>query len=321
MLTRFRYSRVMGHLFSLAAELNRQGVKTVVNIVDCPAPYLELLPRYWQFFPCIAESRPGEILRLARSYRIDLLHLHDLSLISMAQKLLHALRIPCGLTLHGELPPAANLSMLPGLSFLITSSPAASRLPAALRQKLYFIPEGIELEAYQPGPKEGFRITFIGEEGGFTSEGALEMLKAAGLADLELELVCPEPLPLLKGHFHGWLLDCATVLKGSQVVIGQNRGLLEGMACGNAALIMGRSYRGIFNPAPEPAAALFPDLSGKGNDPPCYRSIFYDLSALLKDRARLESLQQQSRKFVRENCDLRLIAEQTHRLYRQAAWR
>lgn len=319
MLSRFRYSGVMGHIFSLAAGLNRQDVKAVVVITDCPSGYLEQLRRYQQQFPCFAENRPEEILRLARHYRFDLLHLHDLSLAGTAQRLLRSLRIPCGITLHEKLNPPVNLASLQSLSFLITPYPAATGIPAWIRQKPVFIPEGVDLETYRPARKEGFKITFIGEKGGFTGEGAMALLKAAGLAGLEMELICPEPLPLLKGHYYGWQSNSAAVLSGSQVVVGRFRGLLEGMSCGNAALIMGQSYRGMFDPSSYPEALSFPDLSGEGVDPPCYRTIFFDLSTLLKDRPLLESLQQQGRKFIRENCDLRLIAEHTHRLYRQVA--
>ena len=321
MLSRFHYSGVMSHVLSLAAGLSRMGVKAVVIITHCPSSYQEQLRRYQQHFPCFAESRPENILRLGRHYRVDLLHLHDLSLARTAQRILQTLRIPCVATLHEELSPAVNLSLLPGLAYLITPYPAARGIPPGLRHKLVFIPEGVDLESYRPAPKEGFKVTFIGEEGGFTAEGATAFLKAAGLADLELELICPQPLPLLKGRYHGWLLNSSAVLAGSQLVVGRYRGLLEGMACRNAALVLGRSYRGLFNPSPHAPGLPFPELSGEGEEPPCYRSIFFDLSSLLKDRALLESMQEQGRKFVQENCDLRFVAEQTYRLYRHAAGR
>ncbi len=307
----------MNHILSLAAGLTRQGVKAVVAISDCPHPYQEQFHYYQQQFPCFAESRPDEILRLARHYRFDLLHLHDLSLAEKAQKLIRTLRIPCGATLHEQLDLRENPTPLQNFSFLITPCPEVPSIPAGLRQKALFIPEGVDLELCRTATKEGFKITVIGEEGGFTGAGATALLKAAGLADLEVELVSPGPFPLIKGRYYGWRLNSSVVLGGSQIVVGRRRSLLEGMACENAALIMGRGYRGIFDPSTYPAALSFPDLSGAEAEPPCYRTIFYDLSTLLKDRPLLESLQQRGRKFVRENCDLRLVAERTHLLYRR----
>ncbi len=316
MLSRFRCSGAMNHIFSLAAGLKRLGIEAIVVITHCPPHYLDQIRYYQQFFPCFAESMPENILRLARRYRFGLLHLHDLTLTGITQKLLHSLRIPCVATLHGMPDSALNPALLKNISFLITPHPFAE-VPTWLSRKTVFIPEGVDLDMYRPARKEGFKITFIGEEQGFTPEGAAALLKAAGLADLEVELLSPRPLPLLKGRYHGWPLDSAAVLSRSQVVAGRFRGLLEGMACGNAALIMGQSCGGIFNPASYPTVLPFPDLSGKIGETPCYRTIFFHLTDLLKDRPLLESLQQQGRKFVRENCDLRLVAERTCRLYRQ----
>lgn len=318
MLNRFRCSGAMSHLFSLARELNRLGAETVVVITHCPPHYLDQIRYYQQFFPCFAESMPENILRLARRYRFDLLHLHDLSLAGITQKLLYTLQIPCGATLHGAPGAPPDPALLQNLSFLITPHPQAV-IPAWLSKKAIFIPEGVDLDMHRPAAKEGFRITFIAEERGFSPEGAAVLLKAAGLADLEVELLSPEPFPLLKGRHYGWPLNNAPVLARSQVVAGRYRSLLEGMACGNAALIMGRSYGGIFDPASSPAAIPFPDLSGKSGEAPCYRSIFFHLTTLLRDRPFLEPLQQRSRKFIRENCDLRLAAERTFQLYRRVA--
>lgn len=318
LLGRFRYSRAMNHIFSLATELNRQGATAVVVITHCPPEYLDRMHSHQYYFPCFAENRPEYILRLARHYRFDLLHLHDISLAEIMQKLRRTLHIPCGITLHGRDSGAFERIPLRDISFIITPYPAPAEPPAGLRQKVHFIPDGIDLENSRPAKKEGFKITFIGEENVSAGDGATALLKAAGLAGLEVELICPKPLPLLRGRYHGWPLNSSAVLAGSQIVVGQLRGLLEGAACGNAALILGQSYRGLFDPFLYPDALSFPDLSGAGAESPCYRSIFFDLSALLRDRPLLESLQLQGRRFVRENCNLRLVAEQTCRLYRRA---
>ncbi|NMD42821.1 MAG: glycosyltransferase family 4 protein [Firmicutes bacterium] len=319
MLSHFRYSGVMSHILSLAAALGRQDFEMVVVITGCPPAYLDPLRRYQRHFPCFAESRPGEILRLARNFRIDLLHLHDLAAIRSAERLLRFHTVPCGVTLHDRTPLFANPSLLPPFSFLITPQPRAGDIPSRFCERTFFIPEGIELQELQPLEKEGFRIAVVLEEGSFSSAGSTALLKAAALAALEVDLICPQPLPLLGGRSHGWPLDRSAVFGQTQIVIGQGRCLLEGMACGNAALIMGQNYGGLFKPQEQPVSPLFPDLSAGSGEPPCYRSIFFDLATLQKDRLLLESLQQQGRKFIRENCDLRLIAEQTGSLYRQAA--
>ena len=315
MISHFRQSRMMNHIFSLAAELNRQGYETAVVVAGCPAAYRDLLRRYHRLFPCFAEDAPGEILKLLRYYRPQLLHLHALPPGDTLARLLHACPVPWGLTAHDRSLPAGPFAASPGPSFVIMPHPAAAALPAALQEKTCFIPEGIDLEEYRPLEKEGFKAAFILEQDNPENEAGAVLLKAAALADIEVELISPRPLPLLKGRFHGWPLECSAVLGRSRIVVGRRRGLLEGMACGNAALIMGRGYGGIFTPQQHRAALPFPDLSGERAEAPCYRSIFFDLAALLKDRPLLQSLQEQGRKFIRENCDLRLVAERTGRLY------
>lgn len=317
MISRFRCSGVMSHLLSLTAELNRLGSEAVVVITDCPAPYREQLRRYQRYFPCFTENRPEEILSLARYYRPELLHLHALPSGGTLARLFHLLPLPWGLTLHDQPFPSAKIALLPAPSFVILPHPAAA-LPAALQQNAYFIPEGIDLQRSRLSEKKGFKVALILDEENGADEGSAALLKAAALADLEVELISPRPLPLLRGNYHGRPLDCAEVLLKTQITVGHGRALLEGMAWGNAALIFGRSYGGLFDPRGYPAR-LFPNLLGEGDEPPCYRSIFFDLSTLLKNRPLLESLQQQGRRFVRESCDLRLITEQTSRLYNLAA--
>ncbi|HHW73814.1 MAG TPA: glycosyltransferase family 4 protein [Firmicutes bacterium] len=317
MLSRFQYSRTMNHIFSLAAALNRQGITAAVIITGCPEAYRDPLRRYHRLFPVFAESQPAEIARLARRYRPELLHLHALPSGDTLPRLLRSLPIPWGITLHERWDPAEGFAALPAPSFLITSHPAATGVPESLRPRTYFIPEGIDLEEYHPLEKRGFKVTLILDQVNAEEETSAALLKAAALADIEVELISPRPLPLLKGRFHGWPLGFPAPLGESQIVIGRRRALLEGMACGNAVLIAGRGYGGIFKPQQHPASLPFPDLSGEMDEPACYRSIFFDLSTLLKERSLLRSLQQQSRKFVRENCNLRLTAEQTGRLYRE----
>ena len=319
MVSSFRHSRMMNHMLSLAAELNRQGIEAVAVISGCPDAYRDPLRRYQRLFPCFAENSAEEILRLLRYYRPEILHLHAFPPGELLLRLLRDRPVPWGLTSHDQTLPPGVAAALPEPSFIIKPHPAAAALPAALQSKACFIPEGIELELYRPLEKEGFKAAFILEQGNSDSEAGTALLKAAALADIEVELISPRPLPLLKGRYYGWPLECSDILARSQIVVARRRGLLEGMACGNAALIMGRGYGGIFTPQQQKASLPFPDLSGEAGEAPCYRSIFFDLTALLKEPPLLRSLQEQGRKFIRENCDLRLVAERTGRLYRRFA--
>lgn len=101
------------------------------------------------------------------------------------------------------------------------------------------------------------------------------------------------------------------------MVLGRRRSLLEGMACGNAAIILGYGFGGLVEAGLLPAAA-YPDLNVAGDGKPCYRDIFYVLSRLLKNRPCLSDLQRWGRNYIAENYDLRISAELTIKLYRSS---
>lgn len=315
-LTRFSCSGSSGHVLSLAGELKRQGVHTVVGMTDCPAPLSKQYAVYCRNrVPFIAENNEAEIGRIIRQERITLLHLHTPALLPLARRLSKRYSLPWGISIHSEALPAAlaQQAALTQAAFIAVSDPAVYRQVAASGLRASYIPEGIDLQQFQPAPRNDFKITYIAETGGYDENSYLALLKAAGLADLPVEIISPERFPQVSGRFHGWPPSTATLLQGSQVVAGRQRGLLEGMACGNAALILGHSYRSILEP--DAVRTVYPNLSGEGAVEPCYRDIFYDLSRMLKNRPYLTALQQWGRQFTLEHCDLRLSARLVAKLY------
>lgn len=316
MLTRFSYTGSTGHVLSLAAMLNRQEIKTAVVMTDCPA---QIRQRYQQYclgkFPLITENREMEIERALRRHRADLIHVHAPALVPMTRTLAYNHRLPWGISIYTVLLPAQQ-NTLSQAAFMITGDPVACRKLNAMGYPASFIPEGIDLDQFKPVEKQGFRITFTGESGGYTEDSLMAVQKAAALADLPVEIICPEQPPRMQGgRFHGWLPSGASVLATSQVVLGRRRSLLEGMACGNAAIILGYGFGGLVEAGSLPAAT-YPDLNIAGDGKPCYRDIFYALSRLLKNRSYLSDLQRWGRNYIAENYDLRISAELTAKLYR-----
>jgi len=315
MLTRFSYSGIMGHVLSLAGKLNSQGCRVAVVVTDCPAPLRQAYHDYCRNkVDLFTESKETEIHKLIRHYRFHVLHVHSPALIPLARTIEQNLRLPWGVTVHNGLLPARQEN-LARAAFIITTSTATYRKLNRAGFPAVFIPEGIDLDEFRPAQKAELKIAYIAESGGYSEDGCLALLKAAALADLPVDLICAEQFPQVRGRFHGWPPSTAPVLRQSAVVVGRGRGLLEGMACGNASLILGPYYGGILE-AGALGAAAYPDLSGRTGKEPCYREIFFDLSRLIKDGAYLGELQRRSRKYVLENHDLRLSAELTGKVYR-----
>lgn len=317
MLKRFVYDESMGHLFSLAGELKQQGADPVVILTECPPKAAEDCQNTYRGFSIFAEDRFESIIKIARRRQANIVHVHSLSLLKQAATLAGRLNVPFGATLGETGPGPASIEILEKASFVITTRQNPGPETAAVGNKVTFIPEGVNLAEFKPGEKGSFTITFIVDSGYYSDNSCLAFLKAAGLGNFFVNLISQEYYPLVNGKYHGRLADCASLLNSSDVVVGRNRALLEGMACGNAALIMGKSYHSILQPQ-NFGTADYPNLSGEGAGEPCYRTIFNDLSELWKDRAYLETLQYWGRKYVRENHDLRLSSEATMDLYQKA---
>lgn len=314
-IDRFRYSCRTGHTLSLCRELNRQGIPAAVVLTDMPEQAYREYSRYYLKNPVLlAPQSFAEIHRLARTLKVSLVHLHCPGLLPLATRLADTLGLPFGLSVQGAMAKK-QVPLLHRAAFVIASDVAALTALRPACPQTVFLPEGIDLQELQPAPcKNKFTVTFIGNQGEYTREGYLALLKAVTITGMPLQIICLQAPPVNAGQFHGWPPGRAHILAKSQVVIGQQRALLEGMACGNAALILGLSYRGILDPSTLPPPPLA-DLSGSGDQEPCYRSIFYDLSRLWKDRPYLARLQTRGRQLVRENYDLRLIAERTAGIY------
>jgi len=316
MLIRFSYSGSTAHVLTLAAKLKLHGIGAVVVMTDCPASMRQIYQQYCRNkVSLITENQEAEITRILRRYRADLLHVHAPALIALGRKLAHTHRLSWGISIHAALLPAQHF-ILSQSAFIIAGDPFTCRRLADLGYPATFIPEGIDLDEFKPAEKKRFYITFIGESGSFTENSYLAVQKAALLADLPVEIICPERLPSLQGRFHGWLPSSATVLRESQVVLGRRRSLLEGMACGNAAMIVDPNFGGLVESGSLPAAIYSPPLDVDSRKP-CYRDIFYTLSHLLKNRTYLADLQQWGRRYIAENHDLDISAELTAKLYRE----
>lgn len=302
-------------VFSLAGELSRQGFSAFVTLLGAPPG---IARQFQQFYgvPVLTGQRFSEAGRFLKKGSVDLLHLQAPSLLNQGSALARTLGIPYGVTVAAPLadPPP---EMMRGPAFIIASRAEARVSLQRLRPDTVLIPEGIDVARCQPAvPKNGFQITLV-NEGSVSGEGALALAKAAGICGADLQIIGRGGLPEGAGSFYGWPPCPAPVLAGSQVVAGQGRALLEGAACGNAVIALGQRYLG---PAGPDRIASLPALEKEGGgEEPCYRTVLGDLNRLMKDRAKLEHLQEWGRRWVRDYHDLRLVAEMTARVYHRAA--
>ena len=68
------------------------------------------------------------------------------------------------------------------------------------------------------GPQGRLRVTCIAEEGFSNTDALPALLKAAGIIDLNLEIISPQILPPHgKVRYHGWLPGSAALLKNRRL--------------------------------------------------------------------------------------------------------
>ncbi len=107
------------------------------------------------------------------------------------------------------------------------------------------------------------------------------------------------------------------VINNTDIIAGNGRILLEGMACGKGAMIIGSKYAGMFNPAQYQTA----DLSGTSGKKVCYRDIYYDLLKIIREPEYLKNLQKQGYSYIMQNHHPEKTAQQTISIYEKTAGR
>lgn len=180
--------------------------------------------------------------------------------------------------------------------------------------EILLIPEGIDLENPEYSTTNKIKIAYIANEVSYSHAAYKAVVKAVTSSGLTLEtLNFEKPLSTYE-NFYGWPLKINEILNSTDIIIASGMALIEGMACYNAALIMDTQYRGIFDPKNFPANHIYnkPKKTGKS---PCYKDVFYDISALAKNKPRRTYLQEQGYDYARKNHDLKKILPAILRIY------
>ena len=203
MLDRFSYASRLNHVFSLAEELKWQGIPTAVVVTDCPPRDRAILQRcYQRRVPFYTNLTQEGILDIARRSQASLVHVHSLHLLSLAHKIARQLQIPYGITVHEKASYNQYLPLFQQADFIITPAPSLWSLLNVNNLTAVYLPEGVNLEEFQPPPVKGeLKAAYIAEKDGYTRSGYQALLKAAAMADLHLEVVCPEKIVPLRGQY------------------------------------------------------------------------------------------------------------------------
>lgn len=301
-------------VFSLAGALNRQGKRVSLCFPKTPPG---LPGRYGNFYrvPVITALRSDKMALLLEHEAYDLIHLQDPRWLNYGVSLARILGVPFGITIS-FLPPGLPADYLRRAAFVITPRKEIQNTLKPYHPDTVLFPEGIDLERFRPAPKTGFRLALF-QEDSVTQKAALALAKAATICEISLDILGVDQASRSLGDSCAHPCCPASVLAETQIVAGRGRAMLEGMACGNAVLLLGRYYHGLLTPN-RLRSFSSPGNNGVGEEP-CHRTILRDLTRLQRNRVELQQLQEWGRRWVRENHDLRLVTEMTARLYSRAS--
>ncbi|MDW7650499.1 MAG: glycosyltransferase family 4 protein [Bacillota bacterium] len=321
-LNRFFYSGQTTHVFSLVREQQKQGIDAFL-LMDGNPSYQAVAMYKATMDELGAELiRPGDtaaIHRLLQGNKINLIHAHSSLMYPVAENLAEKLQIPYVVTCHGlGINKEENKPFLRNARTIISISPRVANTIREFAHKVHIIPNGVDVDEFKPGVKaEPVKIAFVARMDQMKQKGYSNFCKAADLLeDVEFYVASNQKPASNTAEYLGWTNEVATLLAQTDIVVGTGRAILEGMAAGNVAVILGRTYQGILTPE-KAAKQHFLDVSGLSGSDPCYRDIFYDLAKLLQNKKHIPQLQRFSRELVAKDYNNEVHTRRIVELYKK----
>lgn len=247
----------------------------------------------------------------------DLLHVHSLSLLPLALPLKQ--QTGARLVVTCENPPAPSLFPLfnEASAILCASEHSAGKLSPFAR-KIRFFQYGVDLETFKPGEKQDpVKIILVGEATQATHNAIYHFCKAVQLLEDVVFIVVSDQNPgLSTATFIPWTEKLHNLLADTHIVASTGPVLPEGLACGNAAYLLGKNCFGFLTPE-TCAQNKLPDFSGYAGKSPCFKNIFYQLAALTHNRAYLRQLQKFGRELAEKEYCLKKTAASLAEIYKE----
>jgi len=320
-LNRFFYSGQTTHAFSLVKEQQKQGLDARLILDGNPSYQALELYRETINELGVTTVKPGDlqaVLQQLQHWQPQVIHAHSPLTFPLAALLAREYSAPLVITCHGL--GLNNQEMSPYLqqaSAIICISRRVANSMHDFAAKVHLVPNGVDLQEFKPAPKsEPVKIAYVGRIDQSKLKGYNHFCKAVDLLEqVEFFVAANKPPNSKTAHYLGWTSDVAGLLAKTDIVVGTGRAIIEGLACGNAAIILGRSCQGILTPEKIKAKAI--DLSGLVGNDPCYKNIFYDLAKLTQNKIYLQQLQKFGRELAEKEFDNTKLTRKIIVIYEQ----
>lgn len=289
---------------------------------------------------------PGELLRLTAKLRADVIHAHTPTDFQWAHVILQSEGTPYVVTCHGlGIDTDVYRDALGRASVILCAGPRIAASMKAFCHKTALFQNPIDLRRFHPEPGNGsIRIVYAGRFDSRKEKGLNALMKAvetnitgSGLGGGRLQSADPHASSAGRIEFMlagtreierftgrwgkcvGWCLRMDRLMNAADIVIGTGRTIREGMAAGNACLVLGWSYDGIVTPDMV-SDTDFPDFSGQRHlpRPPDVQEIYEDLRRLVDAPTYLKELQQFGRAYAELHFGIEKAVDQLISVYERA---
>lgn len=326
LLSDFALEGETAQVFALGRALTELGHRVHLLMTFFPPRYRAGYQKFLDNlgFEVTLNPEPEEVIALAAAEGFDILHAHSFGTYETAARLSREFGAPFVLSFYSpEAGAGTPREFLQGAARLICPDAGLAEGLGGFREKTDVIPQGVDTRELAPG-KKGLpvKILYAGRVGQHNRRSFQAFEKSLGLChatSLDFHYVCAantnSGFPGARSL--GWLPSLAPHAGSTDIIVGTGRTLLEGMAAGNAACILGSHWGGVVTPG-KAARPEGLDLSGREGKEPCYRNIFFDLAKLIKNTRYLRELQQFSRAHIQKRHDLKIAARQLEEVYASA---
>lgn len=316
----------MTHVFSLARAIRRQGHQ--VHVVNGRVRFR----RQFTYTRTLAAGLPfstslsiGRLERLVRRWRFDVIHAHSKAKFFLAARLSRTTGVPLVITCHAAtLVNGRYESAFRQARFIICPWPRLADLMGPRDGRTVMIPNGIELDRFAPGRRlqsgrGPLRLLYLGRIDAVRRPGVVALCKAVrGVRGVELSLATNRRIRCRPARFLGWLHRPALALARSNVVVGTGRAVLEGMASGCVALVLGEGWDGLVTPENVADLESVNFLGTFEGRRPAVVPIRRTLAQLAADPALRRDLSVWGRSYVAQHYDINCIAGRTLEIYKEA---
>lgn len=323
MLSHYFPSGQMTHVFALARELARQG--HAVHVVNARV-HTARQWRYTRFLaggvPCSIRLDMAALRQLVRRLRPHVIHAHSRRTFAAGARLARCTGLPLVITCHARtLIRPVHEPAFAQARRIICPWEALAEAMGDRGGRTRVIPNGIDLDQFpfrERPVRDGLRVLYLGRIDHRRRAGADALCRAVqGLPGVELVMATDRRTAPWVRHV-GWLRDPVPWLLQSDVVAGTGRAVLEGLATGCAALVLGEGWDGLLTPDNAHRLARDNFIGRVSGVAPTPRAIRETLVQLAQDGALRRQLARWGRGFVQARFDLRQVAAQTVQVYAEA---